>query len=145
MTAYTVTARIARIGLHVARRQDEAFGRFGLNRGEVGVLGALRVAGPPHRMSPTSLSKGLMLSSAGMTSRLDRLERGGLVRRLPDPTDRRALLVELTESGSKVVDEAVATNTKSERDLLRTLTAAEVATLARLLRKMLAGLEVESA
>src|SRR5690348_14641092 len=80
-----VTARLGRLGRHVAVREEEVFGRFGLNRGEVGLLAALRISGPPHRLSPTRLGRGLMLSSAGVTSRIDRLERRGLVRRLPDP------------------------------------------------------------
>jgi DNA-binding MarR family transcriptional regulator len=140
MDAYQVTARISRIGLHIARHQEEVFGRTGLNRGEIGVLSALRTAGH-QRLSPTRLFKGLMLSSAGITSRLDRLEKRGFVRRAPDPEDRRAVLVELTEAGRKVLDEAVAANTKSEAALLDSLTAKEISTLGKLLRKLLAGLE----
>jgi|SRR5690348_13833616 DNA-binding MarR family transcriptional regulator len=141
MNVYQVTARISRIGQHIARRQDEVFGQFGLNRGEVGVLSALRVAGPPHRLSPTRLFKGLMLSSAGMTSRIDRLERRGYVRRVPDATDRRGVLVELTESGRKVLEEAVAANTKSERQLLGELSAKELTALSKILREILGAIE----
>jgi DNA-binding MarR family transcriptional regulator len=140
MDAYQVTARISRIGLHIARHQEEVFGRLGLNRGEIGVLSALRTAGQ-QRLSPTRLFKGLMLSSAGITSRLDRLERRGFVRRAPDPEDRRAVLVELTDAGRKVLDEAVAANTKSEAALLDSLSPKEISTLGKLLRKLLAGLE----
>ncbi len=138
---YQVTARISRIGQHIARRQEDVFGRFGLNRGEVGVLSALRVAGPPHRLSPTRLFKGLMLSSAGMTSRIDRLERRGLVRRIPDPTDRRGVLVELTQSGRKVLEDAVAANTENEEAVLEGLSPKQIADLGKLLRKVLANLE----
>src|SRR4030081_3979293 len=99
MSPYEVTARISRIGLHIARSQEEAFGRFGLNRGEVGVLGALRFAGPKQQLSPTSLFKGLMLSSAGITSRLDRLEKRGYVKRTRHPSDRRGVLVQLPHAG----------------------------------------------
>jgi DNA-binding MarR family transcriptional regulator len=141
MEAYRVTARISRIGLHIARQQEEVFGRLGLNRGEVGVLSALCTAGPPQRLSPTQLFKGLMLSSAGITSRLDGLESRGLVKRTPDSNDRRALLVEVTDAGRDLLNEAVAANTKSERTLLGDLSAKEIATLSKLLRKMLAGLE----
>jgi DNA-binding MarR family transcriptional regulator len=141
MGSYQVTARISRIGQHLARHQEEVFGRFGLNRGEVGVLSALRIAGPPHRLSPTRLFKGLMLSSAGITSRLDGLESRGLVKRTRDPNDRRAVLVELTNPGRKLLDEAVAANTKSERALVGDLGAAEIARLSGLLRKMLKTLE----
>src|SRR6266540_932550 len=113
--ALQVTGRLSRIGPLLARRQESVFSRFGLNRGEVGALSALRIAGPPHRLSPTRLGRGLMLSSAGVTSRIDRLERRGLVRRLPDPDDRRGVIVELTDQGLEVVigGTAVATTATS--------------------------------
>jgi DNA-binding MarR family transcriptional regulator len=141
MEPYHVTARISRIGLHIARRQEEAFGRLGLNRGEVGVLGALRFAGPEQQLSPTRLFKGLMLSSAGITSRLDRLEHRGYVKRRRDPDDRRGVLVELTDAGREVLDKAVSANTGGEKELLSNLTKQEQKALADLLKKLLAGLE----
>src|SRR3954453_12474762 len=132
-----VTARLSRVGPLLARRQETVFGRFGLNRGEAGMLSALRLAGPPHRLSPTRLAKGLMLSSAGVTSRIDRLERRGYVRRLDDPNDRRGVLIELTDEGLQAVDAAVAANTVSERTLLGRLEAGELAALEAILRKLL--------
>ena len=136
-----VSGRLSRIGPLLARRQEGVFSRFGVNRGEVGALSALRVAGPPHRLSPTRLGRGLMLSSAGVTSRIDRLERRGLVRRLPDPDDRRGVIVELTDEGEKLVDQAVTAMAESDRQLLARLDPDEVAQLEALLRKLLAGLE----
>jgi len=144
MEPYQVTARISRIALHIARHQEEAFGRFGLNRGEVGVLGALRFAGPKQQLSPTRLFKGLMLSSAGITSRLDRLERRGYVKRNRDPNDRRGVLVELTDAGREALDQAVSANTGREKELLANLTEQEQRALAGLLKKLLAGLEPSS-
>lgn len=141
MEPYQVTARLSRIGLHIARHQEEVFGRYGLNRGEVGVLSALRTTGPPNRLSPTRLFKGLMLSSAGITSRLDRLERRGLVARMRDPNDRRGVLVELTDEGATILEEAVTANTASESELLAGLGADEITALAALLRKLLGALE----
>ena len=138
---YEVTARISRISLHIARQQEEVFARFGLNRGDVGVLSALRFAGPSNQLSPTQLFKGLMISSAGITSRLDRLEKRGLVRRERQPNDRRGVLVELTDDGRRVLDEAVRANTEAERDLIATLEPGEAAELASLLKKVLTGLE----
>ena len=140
--ALQVTARLSRIGPLLARRQEEVFDRFSLSRGEVGALSALRIAGAPYRLSPTRLAKGLMLSSAGITSRIDRLERRGLVRRLDDPDDRRGLIIELTDEGSKVVDEAVAALAISDRQLLERLDPQEVDQLEGLLRKVLALLEL---
>lgn len=141
MGPYEVTARISRIALHVARAQEESFGRFGLNRGEVGVLAALRFAGPNQQLSPTRLFKGLMLSSAGITSRLDRLERRGYVKRARHPNDRRAVNVELTEAGRQVLEHAISANAASERDLVAGLNAAERRSLANLLKKLLGTLE----
>ncbi len=138
---YQVTARISRIGLHIANQQTDVFGRFGLNRGDVGVLSALRIAGPPYQLSPTRLFKGLMLSSAGITNRLDRLEKRGLVRRMRDPNDRRGVLVDLTAEGRAVLEQAVRANTAAERLLVAGLEPDELDTLAVLLKKVLAGLE----
>ena len=140
MEPYQVTARISRIALHIARHQEEAFGRFGLNRGEVGVLSALRFAGP-KQLSPTRLFKGLMLSSAGITGRLDRLERRGYLKRKRDPDDRRGVLVELTDAGREVLDQAVSANTGREKELLAHLTKHEQKAVAGMLKKLLAGLE----
>jgi DNA-binding MarR family transcriptional regulator len=140
--ALQVTARLSRIGPLLARRQEAVFDQYGLGRGEVGALSALRIAGPPYRLSPTRLSKGLMLSSAGITSRIDRLERRELVRRLPDPDDRRGVIVELTDKGLEVVDAAVAALTKSDRELLERLDPEEVRQLQALLRKFLGALEI---
>src|SRR3954470_4061785 len=139
--ALQVTSRLSRIGTHLARRQEAVFSRFGLGRGEVGALSALRIAGPPHRLSPTQLGRGLMLSSAGVTSRLDRLERRGLIARLPDPADRRGIIVELTDEGLRLVDDAVAAKTHADRQLLARLDATDVEALQGLLRKLLSVLE----
>lgn len=139
--SYHVTGRIARIAARIAQRQEQLFGQHGLNRGEVGVLSALRTAGPPHRLSPTLLSRGLMLSSAGMTKRLDRLEEQGLVRRRPDPGDRRGVIVELTAAGRRLVDQVVAANTEAETDIVAGLSEEERQSLTALLRKLLRALE----
>ena len=136
-----VTGRLSRLGRLMADREEAVFERFGVNRGEVGVLSALRVSGPPHRLSPTRLGRGLLLSSAGITSRLDRLERRGLVARLPDPDDRRGVIVELTDRGLALVDDAVAAKGESDRQLLGRLEAKDVRALEDLLRKLLGVLE----
>src|SRR5437660_9318053 len=94
--AYHVTGRISRIAARIAQREEEIFGRYGLTRGDVGVLSALRTSPPPHTLSPTQLFRELMMSSAGMTKRLDRLERQGLVKRNQDNDDRRGVAIQLS-------------------------------------------------
>jgi DNA-binding MarR family transcriptional regulator len=80
---------------------------FGLKPGWLDVLSALRRIGPPYQMSATELARCVLLSSGGMTNRLDRMEDAGFVRRRPDPSDRRGILVELTQRGREVIDAAI--------------------------------------
>jgi DNA-binding MarR family transcriptional regulator len=82
-----------------------------------------------------------MLSSGAMTNRLDRLERAGLVTRMPDPQDRRGVLVGLTEQGREVVEQAIAAGWETQYRLMSTLTPAECESMAGLLRKLLLALE----
>jgi len=138
-----VTARLSRIGPLLARRQEGVFERFGLGRGEVGVLGALRIAGQPYQLSPTRMAKGLMLSSAGITSRIDRLERRGFVRRLPDPDDRRGVIIELTDEGRRLWDEAVGAQAEKEAVVGLALTLEERDELNDLLRRLMHVFEAE--
>ena len=107
---------------------------------EWGVMTKLRLGNDDCRSSPGDLASDLELSSGAMTSRLDRLEEAGLVRRLPDPEDRRGIVVELTQKGRDAWD--LAANVQGRREALfaRTLTKAEQKQLNTLLRKLLLGL-----
>lgn len=133
--------RLGRLSAHAGRSIEAVFAEHGLGVGEFDVLAALRRAGPPHEMTPTALSRTLMLSPAGMTNRLDRLERAGWVVRRRDPEDRRSSLVALTPAGRAVVDRAVTDHVANERRLLEPLTAQERTALDRVLRKLLAQFE----
>src|SRR3981081_2798113 len=101
-----VLQRITRAANLQTTSFNEVFGRYGLTWGEHLVLAALRRAGPLYRMTPLPLFDSMILSSGAMTNRLDRLEEMGLVRRLPDPNDRRGVLVELTKAGQKAWQES---------------------------------------
>ena len=74
----------------------------GLTYSEYTALHTLRVEGPPYRMSPSRLNEVLALSSGGVTKTVDRLESAGLVRRTPDPSDGRGVLVGLTGRGRRM-------------------------------------------
>lgn len=109
---------------------------FGLRPGWLDALSALRRIGPPHRMSASELAGWVLLSSGGMTNRLDRMEEAGLVRRRPDPSDRRGVLVELTPRGREVIDAAIDAHLELYAELVgAALTKAEQRTFIELLRK----------
>jgi DNA-binding MarR family transcriptional regulator len=112
----------------------------GLQPGEFDVLATLRRSGKPYMLSPTTLYEAAMISSGGMTNRLDRLERAGLVERRPDPNDRRGKLIALTEAGRRVIDETIGRHVANEQRLLSVLSPAEQEKLSALLRKLIAGL-----
>jgi DNA-binding MarR family transcriptional regulator len=80
---------------------------FGLSIADFDVLNTLRRVGDRHGSKPTDLARSSLITTGAMTSRLDRLERSGLIRRTPDPADRRGVLIRLTARGSKVAREAL--------------------------------------
>jgi DNA-binding MarR family transcriptional regulator len=115
--------------------------RHGLQHGWFDVLAALRRAGAPYELNPTELIRATLLSSGGLTKRVDRLEEAGLVARRPDPKDRRGTLVRLTRRGKRIVDRALEAHLANEERLLSSLSAADRHSLDDLLRKLLVPLE----
>jgi DNA-binding MarR family transcriptional regulator len=112
-----------------------------LRPGWFDLLATLRRAGKPYELNPTQLMGATMLSSGGMTKRLDRLAEAGLVERRPDPSDRRGVLVGLTPRGKAIIDKAVEAHLANEERILRSLAPADRRALDRLLRALLADLE----
>ncbi|MFI9749928.1 MarR family winged helix-turn-helix transcriptional regulator [Streptomyces collinus] len=137
--AMEVFGRINRLSHAIGERVGQAYAKFGVSRGEFDVLATLRRSGEPFTLSPRQLSATLMLTTGGMTGRLDKLERAGLLRRSPDPHDRRGLQVTLTDEGLALVDEAVGAGLAVQREALSALGAERAGQLAGLLRDLLAG------
>jgi DNA-binding MarR family transcriptional regulator len=136
-----IIGRMGRLAKYLERAIQETFSEFGLTVGEFDVLAALRRSGQPYQLSPTELFNTLMVSSGGMTHRLDRLEQAELVKRIPDPSDRRGTRIELTDKGLKVIDKAVETHVVNEHRVLSVLEASEREALTELLRKLLVSFE----
>jgi DNA-binding MarR family transcriptional regulator len=140
-----VVARIGRAAALLDRGMNANFSRYGINRSDWDALASLRRVGAPYQRTPTELYRALMRTSGGITHIVDRLEQQDLVKRIPDPADRRGLLVRLTRKGRALVDRTGPTHLETERDMLAPLTKPEQAELARLLRKLLIGLEEQIA
>lgn len=137
--AMEVFGRIFRLSRAMGDRMEKAYAPYGISRGEFDVLATLRRAGEPYTLSPRQLSATLMLTTGGMTGRLDKLERAGLLRRSPDPHDRRGLQVTLTDKGLTVLDEAVGAGLATETQAMSVLNDEQADQLADLLRHLLAG------
>jgi DNA-binding MarR family transcriptional regulator len=138
-----VLSRVTRLGHHLDRARRQAFAEHGVESWEFDVLAALRRAGAPYELSPGRLLKETLVTSGTMTNRVDRLETRGLVQRLPDPKDRRGVLVRLTAAGRSTVDGALEGLLRRERDLLTGLGADDQRRLAALLRSLVVPFEGE--
>jgi DNA-binding MarR family transcriptional regulator len=129
-----IIERIQILAFNVNQSMDETLAEFELDRRSFQLLGKLRRHGQPYRVSAGKLATDLRLSSGAMTNRLDRMEAAGLVRRLPDPTDRRGTLVEPTELGHALWDKTVGASARREAAFSSVLTDAEKHKLHDLLR-----------
>lgn len=133
-----VLSRVSRLAKHLDRARRAAFAEHALEPWEFDVLTALRRAGKPYELSPGTLLRATLVTSGTMTNRIDRLAQAGLVRRRPDPEDRRGVLVSLTTAGLDRVDAAFSDLLRREHDLLAGLGADDQRALAALLRTLLA-------
>src|SRR5262245_16060853 len=132
-----IVDRMNGLSRRIKRSQNAVIAEHGLTYQEWDVLGALRQSGPPFRRSAGSLAKRTDLSSGAMTNRLDRLEKAGLVKRLPDPDDRRGVLIELTDAGEKKWVETAKVQAAYENLIGKALNKREKQQLNSLLRRLM--------
>lgn len=136
-----LAARLLGVGRMIDARIGALAAEHEMTMGEGDILLTLRRAGDPYRLLPTQLTDSLLVSSGTMTNRLDRLERRGLVERVPNPEDRRSVEIALTGSGRELVDAVVGEHVAREQEMLAPLSPRERETLTRILRKLAAHLE----
>ena len=136
-----IIGRISRLERTIRPQLDACFAEHGLESWEFDVLATLRRSGAPHRLRVGELVDAMMITSGSMTHRIDRLEERGLVRRVPDPDDGRVVLVELTDRGHDLVDEAVAAHVANEQRILADLGPGERGRAAAVLSRLLEVVE----
>ncbi len=95
-----------------AGRLTEAFTREvlaerGIEGTEFSILVFLLLGAGPRRTTMSDLARAVVLSQPGATRALQRSERNGTIRKLPDPADGRSVVIELTKKGRKVVETAM--------------------------------------
>ena len=118
------------------RQLTRVFARHGITVADFGILAALRRGGAPYRRTAGDLADTNLLTTGGITQRVDKLVQAGLVRRERDADDRRVVFIGLTEEGLAATDKVVHEHFPNENRMLAGLTAAERTQLARLLARL---------
>ncbi len=113
--AMELFGRIYRISTLMGQRMTDAYAPYALHRSEFDVLATLRRAGEPYRLAPTDLARSMMITTGGMTGRLDRLVERGLVARVPHPYDNRRTFAQLTDDGKKLIEQAVVAGVAAQK------------------------------
>ena len=132
-----VVERIGILAHALEESMEQTLAEFELDRRSFHVLGRLRSYGPPYQRSAGLLAGDMRLSTGAMTNRLDRMEEAGLIRRLPDPSDRRGTLIEPTEAGHAAWDKSASTQARREAMVASVLSPAERDQLHGLLRQLM--------
>lgn len=136
-----IIGRLHRLAGRLTEELNTVYRRFGLGEGDFDVLVTLRRQVGVHALTCSALAESTMVTSGGMTKRVDRLEAAGLVRRRDSESDGRSRLVELTPAGHDLVDEAFSAHVANEHRLVEVLEPDERADLARILTRWLTTLE----
>jgi len=132
--ALGLMGRLFRVVQEADARLAPPLRAIGLEAGWFDILAALRRSGAPYELNPGALLETVLLTSGGMTKRLDRMVGAGLIERRPDPEDRRGTRVRLTRKGKALAEKAVAMHAANEAAILAGLSRAERRELDRLLR-----------
>lgn len=137
----TILGRLAKLSKYIDNDILHCHDQHDLRQGEFDVLATLRRSGKPHSLTPSELYQSMMLTSGAMTSRLDRLETKGFIRREHSKSDRRSVQVMLTAEGKKKVDAVLPAHINTQHDLLKGVNQQDREKLAELLKRWLMQLE----
>lgn len=133
VSSIRIVTPIWRLAAALQHARATALARFGLDQSRLDVLGALRRAGTPYRLTAGELTRRCRVTPGATTQRVERLERGGYVERFRDPHDRRTVYVELTPGGSAKLDEVFAAVMAADEAVLAPLSARDRSSLERIL------------
>jgi len=124
----------------LVKRIGELVQPFGLSPSSGLALGILADAGAP--LPPNQIAERLIISRATVTGLLDSLEKRGYVRRVPHDSDRRMLLIELTEAGQRVAHDFRLVVHQHQKGWLGALSEQEQCDLIEALHRLQTSLSV---
>ncbi|KAA9107487.1 MarR family winged helix-turn-helix transcriptional regulator [Microbacterium rhizomatis] len=136
-----VIGRLHRVALALTERLTETYREFGLTEGEFDVLAALRRAGAPYERAAGELADHTMITTGGLTKRIDRLEARGFVERRAEASDARRRTIRLTAAGLEVIDRAFTAHLANEHALLDDLGRDDAEALRGILARWLRALD----
>jgi len=140
-TPIGVLARLLRLSAQLNQLSREWLDSEGLSWEAFSLIVTLRRQGSPYELRPTDILRESLLTSGAVTNRIDRVEAMGLVERIPDPRDRRAIAVRLTAEGLQKADAAIAAHVAHLAQLFSPLGDDALKELDTLLSLMLATIE----
>jgi len=132
-----VIGRLLRCAEYCERAVIGILEPFGLSIADFDVLNTLRRVGEQHGSKPSEMARSSLITTGAMTSRLDRLERAGLIRRAPDPADRRGVIIRLTSRGTKVASQALQAVIAGNQAFLKPLSRQQQDSIAAALKLLL--------
>jgi DNA-binding MarR family transcriptional regulator len=140
-SAKAIAARLVRLGTVFIAAIERVAARFGLSANEYVILCVLRGSGRPFRLPPKAITPLMPLSSGGMTNILHGLAARGLIERLPDPSDGRGVLIQMTADAVKLIDQAIAAHVDEEHLMVAALAPKERRVVQKLLSKLLLAVD----
>ncbi|WP_395159268.1 MarR family winged helix-turn-helix transcriptional regulator [Ilumatobacter sp.] len=140
-SALGIVLRVMRAAHHLQLKLDPVAAAYGLSHhGDLDALLELYRADSERGLTPTELGKAALLTAGGMTVRLQRIEKSGLISRNPNPDDGRGVLVRLTQAGIDLIEHALPHMLSAQAASVDGLTQTENDQLADLLRTLLTDL-----
>jgi DNA-binding MarR family transcriptional regulator len=136
-----IVSRIWRVARHLENERKARLAELGTDRVTLDVLAMLRRAGEPYRRTAGELTHSSLITPGGVSQRLDKLEKAGLIVREIHPGDRRRIDVQLTDEGMKLIDDVLVDLMEHESSLLEVLGEADQDELRRILKLFLAQFE----
>lgn len=140
-----VFGRLHRVFHRYQDQLNQVFHSFDLTMAGFSILASLRRAGSPYRRTAGELADVALVTTGGISQRVDKLAAAGLVSRERDEQDRRTVHVQLTEEGLDFVDRVSAAHFANESRMLSGLTATEQERLADLLSRLEGSLDHSAA
>ena len=144
LSAQSIIARLHRLANHLTAEVTAVYAEYGLSEGEFDILCAIRREGEPYEVRPADIAKTTMVTTGGTSKRLDKLEKTGLIERVPHRGgDGRSKMVRLTPVGIELIEDAFWAHLENERRLVESLGARDQGELERILRLWLGAFEGE--